>query len=151
MFFTTLAPLLKAGAKIKIEIAAMNDGEIAFDIHPIPTAGRPLLAKRFTGTAAELDASMAEILTSFTSSNVSVAEQIAAMDVLAKDSCKEVSEAAPAAPKLRKALKNAAPAGLLDNHEDEEDDEGSEGATGTRSPLNPPAEKSTEMLGAFTL
>lgn len=37
MFFTTLAPLLNAGAKIKIEIAAMNDGEIAFDIHPSRT------------------------------------------------------------------------------------------------------------------
>lgn len=151
MFFTTLSPLLKAGAKIKIEIAAMNDGEIAFDIHPIPTAGRPLLAKRFTGTAAELDASMAEILTSFASSNVSVAEQIAAMDVLAKESCKEVSAAATSAPKPRTArpLKNAAPAGLLDN---DEDDEGSEGAPETPSASNPPAEKpGADLLGAFTL
>ncbi len=150
MFFTTLSPLLNAGAKIKIEIAAMNDGEIAFDIHPIPTVGRPLLAKRFTGTAAELDASMAEILTSFTSSNVSVAEQIAAMDVLAKESCKEVSAAATPAPKPRTArpLKNAAPAGLLDN----EDDEGSEGAPETPSDSNPPAEKpGADLLGAFTL
>ncbi|SEA76113.1 PRTRC system protein E [Acidovorax soli] len=151
MFFTTLAPLLNAGAKIKIEIAAMNDGEIAFDIHPIPTAGRPLLAKRFTGTAAELDASMAEILTSFTSSNVSVAEQIAAMDVMAKESCKEVSAAATAAPKPRtsKPLKNAAPAGLLDN---DEDDEGSAGSPEPLSAPNPPAEKTgADLLGAFTL
>lgn len=147
MFFTTLAPLLNAGAKIKIEIAAMTDGEIAFDIHPIPTAGRPLLAKRFTGTAAELDASMADILTSFTSSNVSVAEQIAAMDVLATETVKEVS-AAPK-PKATKPLKNAAPAGLLGNDTDDED---TPGAPETPSASNPPAEKPGDgLLGAFTL
>lgn len=125
MFFTTLNPLLIAGAKIKIEITASPQGEIAFDVHPIPKAGQALLAKRFTGTAEELDAGIRDILQAFTTSNITVADQIAAMDVLAKAAVKEVSEAKPASKPAVKTVvqkpRNSAPAGLLEA--DDGDDE----------------------------
>lgn len=143
MFFTTLNPLLIAGAKIKIEITASPQGEIAFDVHPIPKAGQALLARRFTGTAEELDAGIQDILQAFTTSNITVADQIAAMDVLAKSAVKEVSEAKPATKPVTQKPKNAAPAGLLEN-----DDEGGEGGPGDGcSPSTAPGSVEAPVAG----
>jgi len=141
MFFTTLNPLLIAGAKIKIEITASPQGEIAFDVHPIPKAGHALLAKRFTGTAEELDAGIHDILQAFTTSNITVADQIAAMDVLAKAAVKEVSETKPAPKPTAKPVvqkpRNTAPAGLLDD--DDSDVQTDDADPGTLAPSAAPA------------
>lgn len=121
--FIEIAPLIVAGGTtLKIVVTAATDGEITLMIAPENVSGQcaalttPLL---LTGTPAELDAELPEILTNYVRQRTTLVEQAENMKIIMEAAGKAASDNAS------KAVNKGAGKPNLDAAEDGEEDESS--------------------------
>lgn len=108
MLFSNLAALVQKGVTVQFVVSKAADGKLEVAVHPSTerASGMNLVAKSFVGTPAELDAEFAEIIGGYAVANLSLRDQLEAVQVMVKEAEKQASE--EAATKAAEAAKKAA-------------------------------------------
>lgn len=160
MFFKQIAPLLSKGVKLKLEIAAATDNKIEVNVFPVSEAsnsGHTLVPTRFVASAEELDADFTTVMGGYANANLTLKDQLAAVDVLAAQVAKEAAADAvkPAAKRTGTKVTSPGESGPTaavgddgDTGADEQSGSGSGGAAaadGQSKAAPPPAGGSAEL------
>lgn len=147
MFFKSIAPLLALNIKLHL-IVQQGEGDL-LEVNVLPEhptdgngkpIGRPLTPAYFTATAEELDQEFATIMGRYNSANVTLKEQMAAVEAAAAQAVVE-AKATPAPTKALPAPAKRPAAGLagkakptptlMDGGNDDDDDEEEAGGSGS--------------------
>lgn len=102
MLFEQLAQLVANGITLSLTVAKATEGKIEVTVVPSAETGKSgfnLVPKTFTATPAEFDAEFAEIMRGYAQTNISLKDQLAAVDAVAAQTAKEASDAAVGATK----------------------------------------------------
>lgn len=118
MLFTKIADLVRKDVKLHIVITAVADQKLEVSVLPSTeesTSGMNLVAKSFVGTPDELDAEFPSILEAYAAINVSLKDQLDAVDSMAKEiaqaaSAKVVADRSAAASKKPTSVKSGSAA-----------------------------------------
>lgn len=139
MLFSNIHSLLKRGVTLNLILAATGDDKIEVTVLPNTeksTAGMQLVAKTFVATPKELDEQFPGVMAGYASANLSLKDQLEAVQKQAQETADAAAEAAKAdaatkaaarpATHARSTGKPAAAAKpmLLDDTNGEEDGEG---------------------------
>lgn len=140
MLFSNLHTLLKSGVTLNLILAAAGDDKIEVTVLPNTeksSSGTQLVAKTFVATPQELDDQFPGVMAGYASANLSLKEQLEAVQkqaeeaaVAAKEEAAKKAASKPATP-VKTAGKSAAPAKpkLLDDPDaDDENESGSDGS-----------------------
>jgi PRTRC genetic system protein E len=138
MIFKNIAALVAANITLTIQVASAEAGKLEVSVIPASTgkaSGRALVAKSFVATPEELDAEFADVIKSFSAVNLSLSEQLTAVqaeadqlvaDAKAEANAKEASKVALKAPGKLANRKGGATPSLSDPDEGDEDEDGSD-------------------------
>lgn len=153
MLFSNIHALLKRGVTLNLILAAIGDDKIEVTVLPNTeksTAGMQLVAKTFVATAQELDQEFPAVMAGYASANLSLKDQLEAVQKQAQESAAAAAEAAKAEAAKKPASKTSAPSKtsgatatakkptLMDDQDDDGvDGEGVGSATGSESASNP--------------
>lgn len=144
--FQHLASLAARGVTIKFEVSKADGDKLEVNVYPVCETGKSgfnLVPKSFVATPEEFDADFATIMQGYCTTNVSLREQLAAVDVMAEQTAKAASEAAASvkpASGVKRAIgkaptKPAAPSSSdnddADGAGDEDEDSSNSGTSGT--------------------
>jgi PRTRC genetic system protein E len=139
MLFSNIHSLLKRGVTLNLILAAAGDDKIEVTVLPNTeksTAGMQLVAKTFVASPKELDEQFPGVMAGYASANLSLKEQLEAVQKQAQETADAAVEAAKADAAKKAANKPTTPARstgkssaaakpmLLDAPDPEEDDEG---------------------------
>lgn len=139
MLFSNLHALLKRGVTINLILGAAGDEKIEVTVLPSSEksfAGTQLVAKTFVATPQELDEQFAGVMAGYAVANLSLQDQLQAMQKQADEAAEAAKEAVKkpsAKPASNVATKPAAgvkPA-LLDGDAEDDDDVPSSGSEGS--------------------
>ena len=159
MIFTNIAALVAANITLTIQVASAEAGKLEVSVIPASTgkaSGRNLVAKSFVATPEELDAEFADVIQSFSAVNLSLSEQLTAVqaeadqlvaDAKAEANAKAASKVALKAPGRPAIGKGRATPSLSDPDEGDED-EGGSGADGGHDTLASDTTLAKELASA---
>lgn len=133
MLFSNLHALLKSGVTLNLILAAVGDDKVEVTVLPNSeksSAGTQLVAKTFVATPQELDAQFPEVMAGYASTNLSLKEQLEAVQKQADAAAASAAEAAKAEAAKKPAAKSgskANPKPTLRSEDEGDADDGAEG------------------------
>lgn len=163
MLFSNIHALLKRGVTLNLILAAAGDDKIEVTVLPNTeksTAGMQLVAKTFVATPQELDQEFPAVMAGYASANLSLKDQLEAVQKQAQETAAAAAEAAKAEAAKKPASKpsatsktsgtpatDAKPTLMDDPDEDDVDGDGVGCASGSDSASSPaPADDSQPQL-----
>ena len=99
MLFSNIHSLLKRGVTLNLILAAAGDEKIEVTVMPQSeksAAGAQLVAKTFVATPQELDEQFPGVMASYASANISLQDQLLALQKQAEEAAAAAAEAAKA-------------------------------------------------------
>lgn len=113
MLFSNIHSLLKHGVTLNLILAAAGDDKIEVTVLPNTeksTAGMQLVAKTFVATPKELDEQFPGVMAGYASANLSLKEQLEAVQKQAQETANAAAEASKADAEKKAATKSSTPA-----------------------------------------